>query len=294
MIFDIIRFNQLAKKIEQNDPLINLNLDKFLITQKFSIEFREWYLYPMIASIWSISDAELKKYSIKFIINFFNNHQLTNVFSRPQWKTILGGSTSYVSKIADNIKTKKLNASLKLKKVFSNKVCLEVNGQDEYFDKVIFCNHADEIVNLLNEDFVQEKNILKNIKFKNNEVYIHSDISFMPTRNKCWAAWNYSIGDTQYLSDITYYMNKLQNIDTEKPILITLNPKRKIKESLVYEKINYSHPIIDSVAVRAQNSIQKYQGKKNIFFSGAWLGNGFHEAGISSSLNILKMINNYD
>ena len=294
MLFDIIRFNQLAKKIQQNDPLINLNLDKFLITKKFSIEFREWYLYPMIASIWSISDAELKKYSIKFIINFFNNHRLTNVFSRPQWKTILGGSTSYVSKIADNIKTKKLNASLKLKKVFSNKVCLEVNGKDEDFDKVIFCNHADEIVNLLNEDFVQEKNILKNIKFKNNEVYIHSDISFMPTRNKCWAAWNYSVGDTQYLSDITYYMNKLQNIDTEKPILITLNPKRKIKESLVYEKINYSHPIIDSEAVRAQNSIQKYQGKKNIFFSGAWLGNGFHEAGISSSLNILKMIDNYD
>ena len=248
----------------------------------------------MIASIWSISDAELKKYSIKFIINFFNNHRLTNIFLRPQWKTILGGSISYVSKIADNIKTKKLNASLKLKKVFSNKVCLEVNGKDEYFDKVIFCNHADEIVNLLNEDFVEEKNILKNIKFKNNEVYIHSDISFMPTRNKCWAAWNYSIGDTKYSSDITYYMNKLQNIDTEKPILITLNPKRKIKESLVYEKINYSHPIIDSVAVRAQNSIQKYQGKKNIFFSGAWLGNGFHEAGISSSLNILKMINNYD
>ena len=294
MLFDIIRFNQLAKKIEQNDPLINLNLDKFLITKKFSIEFREWYLYPMIASIWSISDAELKKYSIKFIINFFNNHRLTNIFLRPQWKTILGGSISYVSKIADNIKTKKLNASLKLKKVFSNKVCLEVNGKDEYFDKVIFCNHADEIVNLLNEDFVEEKNILKNIKFKNNEVYIHSDISFMPTRNKCWAAWNYSIGDTKYSSDITYYMNKLQNIDTEKPILITLNPKRKIKESLVYEKINYSHPIIDSVAVRAQNSIQKYQGKKNIFFSGAWLGNGFHEAGISSSLNILKMINNYD
>jgi len=294
MLFDIIRFNQLAKKIDQNDPLINLNLDKFLITKKFSIEFREWYLYPMIASIWSISDSELKKYSIKFIINFFNNHRLTNIFSRPQWKTILGGSISYVSKITDNIKTKKLNASVKLKKVFSNKVCLEVNGQDEYFDKVIFCNHADEIVNLLNEDFVQEKNILKNIKFKKNEVYIHSDISFMPTRNKCWAAWNYSIGDTRYSSDITYYMNKLQNIDTEKPILITLNPKRKIKESLVYKKINYSHPIIDSLAVRAQNSIQKYQGKKNIFFSGAWLGNGFHEAGISSSLNILKMINNYD
>ena len=294
MLFDIIRFNQLAKKIEQNDPLINLNLDKFLITKKFSIEFREWYLYPMIASIWSISDAELKKYSIKFIINFFNNHRLTNIFLRPQWKTILGGSISYVSKIADNIKTKKLNASVKLKKVFSNKVCLKVNGQDEYFDKVIFCNHADEIVNLLNEDFAQEKNILKNIKFKKNEVYIHSDISFMPTRNKCWAAWNYSIGDTKYSSDITYYMNKLQNIDTKKPILITLNPKRKIKESLVYENINYSHPIIDSVAVRAQNSIQKYQGKKNIFFSGAWLGNGFHEAGISSSLNILKMINNYD
>ena len=85
MLFDIIRFNQLAKKIQQNDPLINLNLDKFLITKKFSIEFRERYLYPMIASIWSISDSELKKYSIKFIINFFNNHRLTNIFLRPQW-----------------------------------------------------------------------------------------------------------------------------------------------------------------------------------------------------------------
>ena len=70
----------------------------------------------------------------------------------------------------------KLNASLKLKKVFSNKYAL-VNGKDEDFDKVIFCNHADEIVNLLNEDFVQEKNILKNINLKIMR-FIHSDISY--------------------------------------------------------------------------------------------------------------------
>ena len=113
-------------------------------------------------------------------------------------------------------------------------------------------------------------------------------------RKKCWAAWNYSIGKTENSSDITYYMNKLQNIESKNPILITLNPKRKIKESLVYKKINYTHPIIDAKAVKAQNDLQKYQGKKNIFFSGAWLGNGFHEAGISSSLNILEMINKYD
>lgn len=294
MLIDIIRFNLLAKKIKHDDPLINLSVDKFLKEKKFSKEFRDWYLYPMIASIWSISDTELKKYSIKFIIIFFNNHRLTNIFFRPQWKTILGGSINYVSKIAGDIYNKKLNASLKLKKVFSNKVCLEVNGNDEYFDKVIFCNHADEIINLLNEDFVQEKKILKDIEFKNNEVYIHSDISFMPTRKKCWAAWNYNISETENSSDITYYMNKLQNIETKNPILITLNPKRKIKETLVYKKINYSHPIIDFKALKAQHDIQKYQGKKNIFYSGAWLGNGFHEAGISSSLNILKMINKYD
>ena len=294
MLFDIIRFNLVAKKIQCIDPLINLNVDEFLKAKNFSKEFRDWYFYPMIASIWSISDIELKKYSIKFIINFFNNHRLTNIFSRPQWKTIIGGSINYVSKIADNIENKKLNASIKLKKVFSNKVCLEVNGKDEHFDKVIFCNHADEIFNLLNEDFVEEKNILKDIKFKKNEVYIHSDISFMPSRKKCWAAWNYSIDETENSSDITYYMNMLQNLETKNPILITLNPKRKIRESLVYKKINYSHPIIDSRAVRAQDNLQKHQGKKNIFFSGAWLGNGFHEAGISSSLNILKMINKYD
>ena len=112
----------------------------------------------------------------------------------------------------------------------------------------------------------KRKIFFKNIKFKKNEVYIHSDISFMPTRNKCWQTWNYSIGDTQYLSDITYYMNKLQKIDTEKPILITLNPKRKIKESLVYEKKLITRTQLLTPAVRAQNSIQKYQGKKKYIF----------------------------
>ena len=138
MLYDIIRFNRIAKKIKQNDSLTNLNVEEFLAAKNFSLEFREWYLYPMIASIWSISDAELKSYSIQFIINFFNNHRLTNIFFRPQWKTILGGSINYVSKIADNIENKKLNASLKFKKVFLNKVCLEVNGKDELFDKVVF------------------------------------------------------------------------------------------------------------------------------------------------------------
>ena len=62
-------------------------------------------------------------------------------------------------------------------------------------------------------------------------------------------------------------------------------------EKKIYYETDYTHPLFDIETVGAQKEINKIQGKNGIWFAGAWLGNGFHEDGFESAINISKKFN---
>lgn len=289
MLADILKFNKNAKQYLES----NLTLGECLKELKLGNWFRDYYLLAMGGAIWSTPVSGMLNFPVTTFIRFFENHGLLTVNDQPQWYTVKGGSKEYVRILTASFKDKiKLNCGVS--KVTRKKGHIEVidnNGEKEKYEQVVFACHSDQIIEILDNPTEQEKDIIGNIKYQPNEMVLHSDISFMQKRKNSWCSWVYlseNKNDDSKSVSLSYWMNNLQPLDTEKPIIVTLNPGRQPNPKLVYDRYTFHHPVFDEKAVSAQCKLDEIQGKDRIWFAGAWQRYGFHEDGLLSAVNIAE------
>ena len=195
LLWEILKFNKLAKKILQKPELIeNLTIQEFVNKHNFSEYFLDNYLLPMSSAIWSSSYKDIKKFSLLFFLNFLNNHGMININDRPQWLTIKNGSETYVQKIVSQLKGKiKLNSTISNVYRNNGKCIIEINKKKLKFDFVFFACHADQALKLIKNPNLLEKNILGSFKYSSNKAVLHQDTNLMPKNKSIWSAWNYII-----------------------------------------------------------------------------------------------------
>ena len=293
MFFEIIKFYKKSNDLKNIEE--NLTLDDFLKREKMSKYFINYHIIPMVSAIWSMPPYEAKQMPLKFFLKFFQNHGLFNLKNRPQWYTIKNRSRTYVKKILDTIsgeyyKNYRINKISRL----SNGVKVYYGGNNEFFDydKVVIATHADEALSLITDPTPEEKSILANFKYKNNIAIIHTDETLMPKNKKAWSSWNSSVNkENTSETSITYWLNLLQNLKTNKNIFLSLNPFLKIDPKKIISKVKFTHPYYDKEALENQNRLKNIQNKKNLLFCGSYFGYGFHEDGIKSSLEMIKYFN---
>lgn len=288
IIIGIIKFNILAKK---NSQLFNeLTIDEFLKRYNFSGEFIKYYLYPMCSSIWSNPINKIKQYKTHFLIKFFINHGLVNIFFRPQWKVIKDGSNQYVKRIIKNFEIKfLLNHNVNSIKINKNKIFIKSNRKTLNYDFIIFSNHTDEIKKILPKSFKKQKKILSLVNYQQNEACIHTDNSLMPKNKFNWSSWNF-INSNDNIPRLTYWMNYLQNLKSKKDYFVSINSSTLINQKKIIKKIKYSHPVFKYNKEFIFKKLQEIQGVNNIFYCGAWCGYGFHEDGVVSAKNVSKYL----
>ena len=290
LLWEILKFNKLAKKILQKPELIeNLTIQEFVNKHNFSEYFLDNYLLPMSSAIWSSSYKDIKKFSLLFFLNFLNNHGMININDRPQWLTIKNGSETYVQKIVSQLKGK-----IKLNSIISNvyrnngKCIIEINKKKLKFDFVFFACHADQALKLIKNPNLLEKNILGSFKYSSNKAVLHQDTNLMPKNKSIWSAWNYIIKNkTTSQARVTYNMNILQSISPKNDLLVSLNSDQDINPKAILKSMDYTHPIFNLNTYLNQKK-QHLVCKNGFAFSGAYWGNGFHEDGVVSALNAIK------
>ena len=293
MFFEIIKFYKKSNDLKNIEE--NLTLDDFLKREKMSKYFINYHIIPMVSAIWSMPPYEAKQMPLKFFLKFFQNHGLFNLKNRPQWYTIKNRSRTYVKKILETI-SGEYYKNYRINKIsrFSNGVKVYYGGNNEFFDydKVVIATHADEALSLIADPTSEEKSILANFKYKNNIAIIHTDDSLMPKNKKVWSSWNSSVNkDNTSETSITYWLNLLQNLKTNKNIFLSLNPFLKIDPKKIISRVKFTHPYYDKEALENQNRLKNIQNKKNLLFCGSYFGYGFHEDGIKSSLEMIKSFN---
>ena len=293
MFFDIIKF---YKKCDtQNIELKDITLEGYLKSLNLSEYFIKFHIIPMVSAIWSMPPLNARQMPLNFFLKFFRNHGLFKLRDRPQWYTVTNRSRTYVNKVL-----KKINGEY-FKNYDINKVKRTATGiqifygdKSEYFiyDKVIIATHADQALSLIEDPLDAEIDILSNFKYKTNYAFLHQDSRFMPLNKKNWSSWNSSINafDVEKNS-ITYWLNLLQNLKVNENIFLTLNPYFNIQEDKLIKKVKFTHPYFDQKAIDNQKKLKILQNKKNILFCGSYFGNGFHEDGIKSSIEMSKYIN---
>lgn len=290
-LFEIIKFNKNANLyLEWAKEDVNRTLGDLLIHFKYSKKIMDWYIIPMAAAIWSTPANTILEFPAHTFLTFSINHYLLQVNDRPTWRTVKNGSRNYVKSITEKIEKKFLNAKVEKVEYRNEKNYISVNGQELEFDHVVFASHADQTLKMIPNCPAKINETLKNFKYETNIAYVHSDISYLPSKNFIWSAWNYIASKMSNKVSVSYYINKLQPLETETPVIVTLNPHRKIEERLTYRVIEYSHPLFDAHAINHQAKIDEIQGENNLYFAGAWGGYGFHEDGLKSAIKVaLKM-----
>ena len=284
MIKEIISFYKIAPEL-LNEEIKEQTLGDYLKEKKFSKYFIEYHLIPMVAAIWSMPFDKAKEMPLKFFLNFFNNHGLFKLKNRPQWFTVTNRSRSYVKNITGKI-SGEIFKNYKVDKIIRSDDNIRIMIGNDYidYDQVVLASHADESLNMIEKPTAEEKNLLGKFQYVENEAFLHTDENLMPIKKRAWSSWN-SISKNEETC-ITYWLNKLQNLKSEKNYFLTLNPIFKINDSSVIKKVNFTHPYLNSENTKIQKDLHIIQGKKRTWFCGSYFGYGFHEDGLKSSIEL--------
>ena len=286
MIGDVLRFQREAPRDLPELERTNESLDAYLTRKGFGDLFREAHLMPQAAAIWSCTMGQMANYPAASFVRFYMNHNLLKLDLKPTWRTVDGGSRAYVSRmVADFGGRIELNARIAgVVRGLDGAALRFEDGRLERFDAVILATHSDQALKLLEAPSAEERELLGAIAYRPNRVVLHRDVSLMPKRRKAWAAWTHlGYSDRAGEGGVTYWMNELQSLPGP-PLFVSLNPAREPDLSLVLGEWDYEHPVFDARAVEAQKSLWTLQGRRNVWFAGAWFGSGFHEDGIQAGL----------
>jgi predicted NAD/FAD-binding protein len=288
MLRDILRFNRTA--LPSTEHLgAGYTLDEFLSDNGYCPEFVDHYLVPMAAAIWSAEPGSILDMPVSFLVRFFANHGLLSVNDRPQWRVIKGGSRQYVNRLVAGHRDRiRLNSPVQSVRRVDDRIEIQsAAGGRELFDYVFFACHSDQALALLKDPTDVEREVLGAIRYQSNEAVLHTDQSLMPRRKLAWAAWNYHLPEdpTRHVA-VTYNMNILQELASEKQYLVTLNSDRDIDANKVIRRVQYEHPIYSRESVAAQRR-QAEVNSDRTFFCGAYWRNGFHEDGVVSAINAI-------
>ncbi|MCX5518394.1 FAD-dependent oxidoreductase [Kaistia defluvii] len=289
MMRDILRFYREAPRLLPRTDLDGLTLGDYLDGNDYSPAFIEDHLLPMGAAIWSMTAREMRDYPLLAFVRFFASHGLLNLIDRPLWRTVQGGSRAYVERLSaaftDGIRLK--TPVSRITRETDRVLVTDASGHTDSFSDVVVATHADQALRLLGDADAQERSVLGAFRYTDNLAVLHSDETLMPKRKRVWSSWNY-IGERQQDGAqplcVTYWMNRLQNLDSRHPLFVTLNPTRAIDPAKVIESFHYTHPLFDQPALDAQQQLWRLQGRRNTWFCGAYFGYGFHEDGLQAGL----------
>jgi uncharacterized protein len=284
MLMDIVRFNRQMKNAAA-DPAWQ-TLGEYLDARRFGSLFRDNYLFPMVAAIWSMGLDDIRDFPLPFFVRFFDNHGLLNLVDRPQWYTITGGSRSYIPKITARF-ADRIHLSSPVRNIVreSAGIRMMTDADEAMFDHVVFACHADQALSILDAPTDAETRVLQTLPFIDNQVVLHTDTRILPRTPKARASWNYNVtADHTDQTTLTYHMNILQRLDLPATCLVTLN--QEIDANNVLQQFTYAHPAFSPSTINAQQKWDRISGFGGVHFCGAYWFNGFHEDGVKSALRV--------
>lgn len=293
MAADLWRFyHRASADISPTDSEL-ITLGDYLDAKGYGEAFQKDHLLPQAAAIWSAPPDAIRDYPACAFVRFFENHGLLKVVSRPQWKTVEGGSRAYVDKLTSRYRDRvRLGCGAKsVRRVPGGVEVLDAHGRVERYDQVVIAAHADQALALLDHPTDDENRLLGAFRYTRNLAVLHTDPRLMPTRKGAWAAWNY-VGRSEGSSicSVTYWMNRLQGLSTPEALFVTLNPHTPPRSDRILHTEVYEHPLFDAAAVRAQRKLWSLQGVGGLWYCGAHFGSGFHEDGLQAGLAVAEAL----
>ncbi|WP_085318018.1 NAD(P)/FAD-dependent oxidoreductase [Derxia lacustris] len=290
MLADIARFNRAARALAADARADDEPLGGWLDRHGYSALFIDGYLLPMAGAIWSCPTARMREFPVATLARFCANHGLLQMIDQPPWRTVTGGSRRYVQALLARCPAGRRGAAVALRRTPDGVQLTGADGSVERFDAVVLATHSDQSLALLDAPAADERALLGAIGWQRNRTLLHLDASLLPRARRAWAAWNYRADSavdghgSPARIGVDYLINRLQPLPVQRPVIVSLNPVREPMAGTVLGEFDYAHPVFDAAAVAAQRRLGQIQGRGGVWHAGAWTGNGFHEAGLTSGM----------
>ena len=299
MLRDVLRFNREAAGATDEAPAESLG--GFLSRRDYSAQFRDWYLLPMAAAIWSCPTRTMLEYPYASFARFFRNHGLLELTDRPRWLTVAGGARQYVERLLARLHDVRLATRVQRARRDARGVTLDFVHQapglprgSERFDVLLLACHSDQALQILGaQASAAERRLLGAIPYQANRAVLHTDAALLPRNRRLWSAWNYHAsadGPDGRAVSVHYLINKLQPLPFDLPVVVSLNPHRAPAPRTVIAAFDYAHPVFDARSSDAQAGLAEIQGANRTWFCGAWTRYGFHEDGLRSGLAVANAL----
>ncbi|GIL82213.1 hypothetical protein Vretimale_7189 [Volvox reticuliferus] len=298
MLKDVVRFGREAPKVLESSAAhiySEMTLGQYLEKHNYSTSFRNNYVVPMCAAVWSVPNAQVLVFPVCMLVRFWVNHHLLDIFQRPLWRVVRGRSEAYVNRVCQELPDVRTSTPVShVVRKDAGVIVETAAGGKEQYDAVVFATHSDVTMQLLGDDVdPQEQSILAAVPYNDNDIYLHTDPALMPRNRKVWSSWNFlgssNPGSNNTAVCVTYWANRLQEFPAGAPnLFVTLNPPKPPAAECVIRRLSLAHPVFSGASVAAQALLPSIQGHRNTYYAGAWTAYGFHEDGIRSAVSVVE------
>jgi uncharacterized protein len=288
MLGEVTRFHRAATRLlrtdESDDDLETIGA--FVARHGFSPYFVENFLTPLVAAVWSCAADAALNYPARYLFVFLEHHGMLTVFGSPTWRTVVGGSATYVEAIAEHLYEVRAGQAVRAVRRVSDGVQVTTDGGSQIFDAAVIATHPDQALALLADPTEAERSVLSALPYSTNHAQLHTDESVLPTHERARASWNYLIPpDRDDGGDVlvTYDVSRLMRLSGPFRFLVTLGGRDRVDPAAVLAEMTYHHPLYTPESVAAQRLLPTLNDDR-IAYAGAYHGWGFHEDGAASGL----------
>lgn len=289
---EIGRFNRTGLLDLESGNIGGVSLGEYVETRGFDSFFVAHYLLPMGASIWSCSVDGMLGFPAESFLAFFRNHSLLQVRGQHRWRTVSGGSKTYVDAILKQFSgvAKSNSPVIGVERDIEGVNLAFQNGDEARFDAVVLATHADTALKMLRDETSLERELLGAWAYSSNEAILHTDISVLPSQKSAWMSWNFKDLGRESGCAVSYYMNRLQKIESSVDYFVSLNMADEIEPEHVIRNIQYTHPIFSQDAIQSQARLSELNEGGPVYFCGSYFGYGFHEDGMRSGVDVARRL----
>ncbi len=291
MLLEMDRFNKESLEVLEGETYLSYSLNRYIREKRYSDDFLHKFLVPISSAVWSSPPDRMLEFPAVTLVRFFKNHGFLGLRGHYQWRTVVHGSQSYRDKILRAFKGRVLlnNPVKEVRRNGGRALITDCHGQKHEYDRVIIAAHADEALNMLGDATLLEKELLSKFQYQKNRVTLHTDEAVMPKERSAWSSWNYRIAKGQQPSTI-YWMNNLQQVSTRKNYFVSINDEGEADRSKVLWESEYTHPLYNVDAIKAQVQLPQVNKNGIIYYSGSYFKYGFHEDALTAAIAVAEAI----
>lgn len=295
MLRQISRFNAESVKILGNEKYRDYSVREYIKEFGYGEDMLWKYLIPMSSAVWSTPMELMLEFPIVTLIRFFQNHGFLGLNTQHQWHTLVDGSESYKKILIAPFRDRFVvgNGAKSVRRENGKAVVTTMDGSTHTFDKVIIAAHGDEALAMLEQPTGEEYRLLSCFKYQENVAAVHTDESVMPKTRATWSSWNYRIEERNGVAVPTtiYWMNSLQGVSEKKNYFVSINPvEGSVDPAKLIRTINYTHPLFDVAAMKAQQELPRLNDDGPVYFCGSYFRYGFHEDAYMSAVELCSKL----